>query len=89
MALRKEDKAKVVQDFKINALDTGSAQVQIALLTERVNSLTVHLNKNKKDFSSKSGLLDLLGQRRKLLRYLENTNAAQYKDIIARLGLKK
>ena len=87
MALRKEQKDKVVQAFKINPNDTGSVEVQIALITERVNQLTNHLNKNKKDFASKCGLLNMLGRRRKLLRYLENSNGKSYKEVITRLGL--
>lgn len=89
MALAKDMKDKVIQNFRINDKDTGSVEVQVALLTERITLLTNHLNNNKQDFSSKRGILKMIGRRRKLLSYLEQSDEKNYKDIIKRLGLKK
>ncbi|MCL5875465.1 MAG: 30S ribosomal protein S15 [Candidatus Dependentiae bacterium] len=89
MALTKDKKQQVMKNFGINAEDTGSEQVQVALLTERIANVTEHLKKNAHDFSSKRGLLKMVARRRKILQYLESTNQAVYNSIIQRLELKK
>jgi len=89
MALTKDKKQQVVKNFGINAEDTGSEQVQVALLTERIANVTEHLKKNTHDFSSKRGLLKMVARRRKILQYLESTNQALYNSLIQRLELKK
>lgn len=88
MSIKKETKTKIIQEFSINEKDTGSVEVQCAVLTERVKNLTDHLKTNKKDISSKRGLLMLVSRRRKLLRYLEQTNKERYLKLIKILGLK-
>jgi len=88
MALNKEVKTKVMKTYETHEGDTGSPEVQIALITERINQLVEHLKKNKKDQSSRRGLLVLVGQRRRLLSYLERTNAKRYETLIGSLGLK-
>lgn len=87
--LQKEEKAKLVNDFGANAKDTGSTEVQIALLTKRIGDLTDHCQANPKDFSSRRGLLKMVCQRKRLLHYLEDTDAARYKQLINKLGLRK
>jgi small subunit ribosomal protein S15 len=89
MALTKERKTAVIQDFALKSGDTGSPEVQIALLTERINYLTEHFKTHKKDHHSRSGLLKLVNQRRKLLEYLRKNNLERYKKVIDRLGLRK
>ena len=89
MALAKERKLEIIKEFGANATDTGSAQVQVAMLTDRINALTEHCKENKKDFSTKRGLLKLVCQRRSLLRYLASKEDAKYKELIQRLGLRK
>ena len=84
-----ELKSKIVQDFRLHERDTGSADVQIALLTERINKLTEHLQKNEKDNSSRRGLLMMVGQRRRLLDYLNNTDTTRYQAITKKLKLRK
>ena len=84
-----EVKAKTIADFKLHELDTGSADVQIALLTQRINHLTEHLQKNKKDHSSRRGLLMMVGQRRRLLDYLHNTDLNRYQAVTKKLKLRK
>lgn len=83
------DKTKVVGDNCRHEGDTGSAEVQIALLTARINHLTGHLEKHKKDFSSRRGLLIMVGKRNSLLKYLSTTAPDRYRQIIAKLGLRK
>ena len=83
-----EAKAKTISDFKLHEKDTGSADVQIALLTERINHLTDHLQKNKKDHSSRRGLLMMVGQRRRLLDYLQNTDVSRYQTVTKKLKLR-
>jgi small subunit ribosomal protein S15 len=83
------EKAKWIKDVRIHEKDTGSADVQIALLTQRINSLTEHLQKNKKDHSSRRGLLMMVGQRRRLLDYLHTTDAARYQTVTKKLKLRK
>lgn len=84
-----EAKSKTVENFRLHERDTGSADVQIALLTEQINHLNEHLQKNKKDHSSRRGLLVMVGQRRRLLDYLHNTDAQRYQAITKKLKLRK
>ena len=83
-----EAKTKMIDDFKLHAKDTGSADVQIALLTHRINHLTEHLQGNKKDHSSRRGLLIMVGQRRRLLDYLHSTDVSRYQTITKKLKLR-
>jgi small subunit ribosomal protein S15 len=89
MSLTKDKKKKVVSEFKTDKHDTGSSEVQIALLTERINELSDHFKTHVKDHHSRYGLIKLVGQRKKLLSYLNRTNPESYKKIIARLDLRK
>jgi small subunit ribosomal protein S15 len=89
MALQVAQKAQVVKTYQRSPKDTGSPEVQIALLTERINSLTEHFKTHVKDFHSRRGLLKLVSQRRKLLDYLRGSDADKYRDLIERLGLRK
>ncbi|MBI3418339.1 MAG: 30S ribosomal protein S15 [Verrucomicrobia bacterium] len=82
-------KVKSITDFRLHERDTGSADVQIALLTQRINHLSEHLAKNKKDLNSRRGLLMMVGQRRRLLDYLHRTDAARYQTVTKRLKLRK
>jgi small subunit ribosomal protein S15 len=84
-----EAKSKLLNDFRLHEKDTGSADVQIALLTERINRLTEHLQKNNKDHSSRRGLLMMVGQRRRLLDYLHITDASRYQAVTKKLKLRK
>ena len=84
-----EAKSKMISDFRIHEQDTGSADVQIALLTQRINHLTEHLQKNLKDHSSRRGLLMMVGQRRRLLDYLHTTDAGRYAAVTKKLKLRK
>jgi small subunit ribosomal protein S15 len=83
------DKTKTISEFKQHATDTGSADVQVALLTGRINQLTEHLQTNKKDHSSRRGLLIMVSKRRRLLNYLQKKDEARYKAITAKLKLRK
>ncbi|WNZ72962.1 30S ribosomal protein S15 [Borreliella garinii] len=85
----KKQKQKIVSEFGKNESDTGSVGVQIALITSRIKYLTEHLNTNKKDHSSKRGLLKLVGQRRSLLRYYQKKDLKAYRILISKLGLRK
>jgi small subunit ribosomal protein S15 len=87
--LTKEQKEKVIGDFEIHEGDTGSPEVQIALLTERINELTEHLKTHKKDHSSRRGLLKMVGTRSALLKYVSKKDPVRYRQIITRLGLRK
>jgi len=89
MALSTVDKKKIIKAFAQKEGDTGSAQVQIALLSENILRLTEHLKVNRKDFASKRGLLKMVARRKNLLRYLERENEVLYRDMIGRLGLRK
>ncbi len=84
-----EVKSKVIEEFRTHERDTGSADVQIALLTQRINSLTEHLQKNVKDHSSRRGLLKMVGQRRRLLDYLHVTDTGRYQTVTKKLKLRK
>ena len=85
----KEKKAEVINKFKKSGADTGSTEVQVALLTERINRLTEHMLANQHDYHTQRGLLKLVGQRRRLLAYLGREDAGRYRELIARLGLRK
>lgn len=89
MALQVAQKAQVVKQFQRAVTDTGSSEVQVALLTERINGLTEHFKAHIKDFHSRRGLLKMVSQRRKLLDYLKRTDADKYRNVIERLGLRK
>ncbi|MDR3641483.1 MAG: 30S ribosomal protein S15 [Humidesulfovibrio sp.] len=89
MVMTPEGKTQVIENFKRKEGDTGSPEVQVALLTERITYLTEHFKVHKKDFHSKTGLLKLVGQRRKLLNYLKNKDIQRYRELIERLGLRK
>lgn len=81
-------KEEIIKEFQISEGDTGSPQVQIALLTARINELTEHLKEHKKDHHSRRGLLKMVGKRKGLLRYLKNKDIEQYRELIARLGIR-
>ena len=89
MTLVTDKKQKIIDDYKIHTRDTGSSEVQIALLTERINSLTEHFKAHKKDFHSRRGLLSLVGRRRRLLNFLKKKDFAKYEEILEKLGLRK
>ncbi len=89
MPLEKERKQTIINSFKIHDTDTGSPEVQIALLTERINYLTEHFKVHKKDHHSRRGLLKLVSQRRSLLDYLRSNNRERYEKLIERLGLRR
>jgi len=83
------NKEEIIREFQIHEGDTGSAEVQIALLTARIKHLTEHLKKHPKDFHSRRGLMKLVGRRRKILKYLRSKNPESYKEVIQKLGLRK
>ena len=89
MALPTEEKARVVSDFSTHQGDTGSPEVQVALLTRRIQDLTGHLNEHKHDLHSRRGLLKMVGKRRRMLAYLNRTSPERYRELIARLGLRR
>ena len=89
MSITAERKQELINEFGTNEGDTGSADVQVAILTERINNLTEHMKTHKKDFHSRRGLLIMVGQRRRLLDYLKRTEAARYDSLIKRLGLRR
>lgn len=89
MTLQKDDKSTIIDDYKTHEGDTGSAEVQVALLTARINLLTEHLKQHKKDHHSRRGLLMMVGQRRRLLNYLSNKDIERYRAVISRLGLRR
>ncbi|MBN2041710.1 MAG: 30S ribosomal protein S15 [Spirochaetes bacterium] len=84
-----ESKSKIIEQYKTHEKDTGSSEVQIALLTDRINHLTEHFKIHKKDFHSRRGLLKLVGQRRRLLNYLKNKDLEKYRGLIKSLGLRR
>lgn len=88
MSVTKEKKHEIIENFQINKDDTGSVDVQIAILTERIKNLTEHLKIHKKDFSTRRGLLILVGKRKKLLNYLKRVDFKKYEDILAKLNLR-
>ena len=85
----KDQRTAVVQDYQAHQTDTGSTEVQVALITRRINELTDHLRTHQHDHSSRRGLLKLVGQRRRLLRYLANQDVTRYTSLIQRLGLRR
>ena len=87
--LTKQEKEKVIDDFELHKGDTGSPEVQIALLTRRINDLTEHLKSHRKDHASRRGLLKMVGTRSALLKYVRNQDVKRYRGIISRLGLRK
>ena len=89
MALNKDKKAQIIKEFARDSKDTGSPEVQIAILTEEINTLTEHLKEHKHDFHSRRGLLKKVGQRRSLLQYLIKTDVTRYREIVKSLGLRK
>ena len=89
MPLTKERKAELIGRYGSSEADTGSASVQVALLTERINELTEHLRLHVKDHHSRRGLLMLVGKRRRLLRYLERSDIDQYRSLVGELGLRR
>lgn len=89
MTLSAEDKKDLISKYRTHESDTGSPEVQIALLTHRILYLTEHMKANKKDHHSRRGLLMLVGQRRRLLKYIKNKDINRYRNILAELGLKR
>lgn len=89
MALSQQEKQQIIEKYRNHESDTGSPEVQIAILTERINYLTEHLKTHKKDHHSRRGLLKMVGQRRGLLNYLSKKDIQRYRAIIERLGLRK
>lgn len=89
MSLTKDDKAKIVADYGKDGKDSGSTEVQIALLTKRIEDLTDHFKSHKKDHASRRGLLQMVGQRRRLLRYMRRKDLEGYRALISKLGLRK
>ncbi len=85
----KAKKTNIVENFKIHEGDTGSTEIQVAILTERINQLTRHMAASKHDFNTQRGLLKLVGQRRRLLNYLSKENVDRYHQLIGKLGLRK
>jgi len=88
MALDKEEKQRIIKEFQVHEGDTGSPEVQIALLTARINRLTEHLRVHRKDYHSRRGLMMMLGKRRRLLRYLQRKYPERYQALIQRLGIR-
>ena len=84
-----ETKTRIIKEYQINGNDTGSAEVQVAVLTENIRSLTEHLREHKKDVHSRRGLLGMVSQRRRLLKYLNAEDVNRYQTLIARLGLRR
>ena len=89
MPLHRERKVELIQQFRAHDTDTGSSEVQVALLSDRIRDLTEHFKQHKKDFHSRRGLLKLVGQRRRLLNYLKKNSVERYQKVIKELGLRK
>jgi len=89
MPLKPEAKTAIMAEFKLHESDTGSPEVQVALLTTRIKDITEHLKVHTKDFSTRRGLLKLIGQRRRLLDYLKRKNITRYRELIKTLGIRK
>ena len=87
--LEKETKERIIKEFGRKEGDTGSVEVQVAMLTEQINRLTVHMKANKKDFSSNRGLLKMVGRRKNLMEYLKKNDVNRYRDLVKKLGLRK
>ncbi|MBD1823486.1 30S ribosomal protein S15 [Cyanobacteria bacterium FACHB-DQ100] len=88
MALVQERKQEIISQYQVHETDTGSADVQVAMLTERINKLSLHLRSNKKDHASRTGLLKMIGQRKRLLAYIQKGDADRYRALITRLGIR-
>lgn len=88
MALSQQRKQELITQYQVHETDTGSADLQVAMLTERINRLSQHLQANKKDHSSRRGLLKLIGQRKRLLSYIQEGNRERYQALIGRLGIR-
>lgn len=89
MSLATERKSEVIKDYALSSSDTGSPDVQVAILSERIKSLTEHLKSHQKDYHSRRGLLMMVGRRRRLLDYLKREHSARYEELINRLGLRR
>ncbi|RKQ37527.1 30S ribosomal protein S15 [Oceanobacillus halophilus] len=89
MAITQERKNEVINEYKVHETDTGSPEVQIAVLTEEINTLNEHLRVHKKDHHSRRGLLKMVGKRRNLLNYLRNKDVTRYRELIKKLGLRR
>ena len=89
MSITQERKSELIKDYGTKEGDTGSPEVQVAILSERINNLTEHLKAHQKDFASRRGLLMMVGQRRRLLDYLKSNDGARYQTLIGRLGLRR
>lgn len=89
MALTSEKKQEIIKKYRRDEKDTGSAEVQVAILTEEINALTEHLKEHKHDFHSRRGLLKKVGQRRNMLEFLKRTDVKRYRDLVKKLGLRK
>jgi len=89
MSIEKEKTVEIIKGYGSNEKDSGSASVQVAILTERIKNLTEHLKIHKKDFGSRRGLLSMVGQRRNLLQYIKKRNDASYQELIKALGLRR
>ena len=89
MSITAERRTALIEEYKTNPTDTGSPEVQVAILTERINNLTEHLKTHAKDFHSRRGLLMMVGQRRRLLDYTRRKNLGRYETLIGRLGLRR
>lgn len=89
MSLEKAKKQQIIQDFAINEKDTGSPEVQIAVLTERITSLSAHMQSHPQDFHSRRGLMKMVANRRRLLKYVKDNDVERYNSLISRLGLRK
>lgn len=88
MTLTQERKQEILQGYQVHETDTGSADVQVAMLTERINRLSLHLQANKKDFASRRGLLKMIGQRKRLLSYVRQQNVERYQSLLQRLKIR-
>ena len=89
MALLQERKQELISEYQVHETDTGSAEVQVAMLTERINKLSQHLQSNKKDYSSRRGLLKMIGRRKRLLSYIAKKDVEKYRELIGRLGIRR
>ena len=89
MSIEKDKTLEIIKNFGTNENDSGSADVEVAILSERIKNLTEHLKTHKKDFGSRRGLLSMVGQRRNLLQYIKNKNEDRYTDLIKKLGLRR
>jgi small subunit ribosomal protein S15 len=88
MALLQERKQEIISEYQVHETDTGSADVQVAMLTERINKLSAHLRENKKDHASRRGLLKMIGQRKRLLAYILKQDQERYRNLLTRLGIR-